>query len=50
MKGCEIVEVEWLLLKFFIEVIIPAILAGVMVYIILNLCLKLRKDDDENGR
>lgn len=42
-------EVEWLLLKFFIEVIIPAILAGVMVYIILNLCMTKRKDD-ENGR
>ena len=42
-------EVEWLLLKFFIEVIIPAILAGVMVYIILNLYMTKRKDD-ENGR
>ena len=45
-----LVEVEWLLLKFFLDVIIPAMLTGVMVYIILNLCLKLRKDDDENGR
>ena len=30
--------------------IIPVLLTGVMIYIILNLCLKLRKDDDENGR
>lgn len=42
-------EVKWLLLKFFLDIIIPAMLAGVMVYIILKLCLKIRKDD-ENGR
>lgn len=45
-----LVEVEWLLLKFFLDVIIPAMLTGVMVYIILNLCSMIRKDDDENGR
>lgn len=42
--------VEYLLIRFLLEVIIPAIVAGVMVFIVLNLCLKLRKDDDENGR
>lgn len=43
-------EVERLLLMFFSEVIIPAMMTGAMVYIILNLCLMIRKDDDENGR
>ena len=42
--------VESLLISFLLEVIIPAIVAGVMVYVILNLCLWIRKDDDENGR
>lgn len=42
-------EVERLLLMFFSEVIIPAMMTGVMIYLILNLCLKIRKDD-ENGR
>lgn len=42
--------VECLLIRFLLEVIIPAIVAGVMVFAVLNLCLMIRKDDDENGR
>lgn len=45
-----LVTVESLLIRFLLQVIVPAIFAGVMVYLILSLCLWTRKDDDENGR